>query len=304
MRTGTSLGAGILLAAGCMGVAAAQPLKVCMADDNPPLSYRAGGSAKGLDVKLAAAIASKLDRPLEVILFESEFEADKNLAHEVNALLSSGVCELASGYPLLATDLGPPSRPTARVPDHPGAKRRSARPWIPLKTLAASRAYQATAMGLIVRDPSLAGITLDAPGDARIGIVVGTVPGTVVAMFRGGRLRAQTVSLGQGQDALEALEAGQVDASLANLGRYDAWRLKHPSSMLRRTPYTHPLRINIGFVGLAESPELLASADSVIDGALRTGQLQEWAAQEGVSWLEPKEPQISGAIGLVDLLRE
>lgn len=304
MRASDGWKAGILLAAGLVGGAAAQPLKVCVADDNAPLSYRAGGTFKGLDVKLAAAIASSLDRPLEVIPFESEFEADKNLAHEVNALLSSGVCELASGYPLLSSDLGPPSRPTARVPDHPGAKRPSGRAWIPLRSLAASRAYHATALGLIVRDPSLAGATLETLGDARIGVEAGTVSGTVVALFRGGRLRAQTVSLGYGQDALETLEAGQTDASLVSLGRYDAWRLKHPASALRRTPYTHPLKINIGFVGLAENAELLASANSVIDAALRTGRLLEWAAAEGVSWLEPKEPQISAPVGLAEMLRE
>jgi ABC-type amino acid transport substrate-binding protein len=290
--------------AAATGLAAAQALTVCMAEDNPPLSYRAQGQDRGLDVRVAQAVAEELGRPLKVVFFESKYEHESTLSHEVNALLSSGVCDMASGFALIASDLGPPSRPTARVPDYPGAKRPPQRPWVPLGTLVPSRPYHAMAMGLVVRDPARAGATLADPGDAKIGAVSGTLAGTVVQMYRNGKLRPQVVSLAQNQDALEQLEAGRIDATLVALDRLDAWRLAHPGSALRRAAYTHPLRINMGFVARSDAPLVIAAADRVIERALASGDLKRWSEENGSTWVEPAEPRVSVAIGLADLLRE
>lgn len=297
------LAASMLL--GAAGTAhAAPPLTVCMAENNPPLSYRAAGEPRGLDARIAQAVAAELGRTLQVIPFESKYEADRMLSHEVNAMLSSGVCELASGFPLLAGDLGAPSRPTARVPDHPGAPPPPKRPWVPLGTLAPSLAYHAVALGLLVRDPARESATLADPGDARIGVIAGTMAGTAVTLYRNGRLRPQLVSLAQNQDALEQLDTGRIDATLASLDRYDAWRLAHPDSRIRRAAYLHPLRINIGFVARAEAAQVLEAANRVIARALADGDLQRWSAASGMSWIAPVDPQVGRPIGLPDLLAE
>lgn len=295
------LAAAALLGSACT-VFAAPPLTVCMAENNPPLSYRVAGESRGLDTRVAGAIAAELGRPLQVIPFESKYEGDSTLTHEVNALLSSGVCELASGFPLLASDLGAPTRPTARVPDYPGAKRPPLRPWVPLGTLVPSRAYHTVALALLVRDPAREAATLAAPGDARIGVTAGTMAGTAVTLYRNGKLRPQLVSLAQNQDALEQLDAGHIDATLASLDRYDAWRLAHPATAVRRAAYLHPLRINIGFVARAESGPVLDAANRVIARALADGDLQRWSTATGTSWIAPGEPQVGRAIGLPDLL--
>lgn len=298
----------VLLAAAGLALVAghstAQPLTVCMAENNAPLSYEGKGEIRGLDLRIAQAIAAELQRPLKVIPFESEYETGSSLAHEVNALLSSGVCELTSGFPLLAGDLGPATRPTARVPDYPGAKRRPQRPWVPLGALAPSLAYHAVAWGLIVREASRESATLAEPGDARIGVMAGTMTGSVVMLYRNGKLRPQLVNLSQNQDALEQLDAGKIDATLSSLDRYDAWRLEHPTSVVRRAAYVHPLRINVGFVGRSDSQEVLAAANRVISRSLADGELQRWAAASGATWMAPSEPQISAPIGLMDLVRE
>jgi ABC-type amino acid transport substrate-binding protein len=302
LRVARAAVGGVLALAAAVGALAAIPLTVCVAESNPPLSHQAGGELRGLDVRVAQAIAAELERPLQLIPFESKYEAESTLAHEVNALLSSGVCELASGYPLLAGDLGAPSRPTTRVPDHPGAARRPQRAWVPLGELAPSRAYHAAALGLLVREPAREGATLAEPGDARIGVTAGTMAGTAVTLYRNGKLRPQLVSLSKNQDALEELEAGRIDATLAPLDRFDAWRLAHPASTIRRAAYLHPLRINIGFVARAESTTVLAAANRVIERALADGELQRWSAAAGTSWVTPAEPQVGRAIGLADLL--
>lgn len=286
------------------GHVSAHALTVCMAGNNPPLSYQGKDKVQGLDVRVAQAIAAELQRPLKVIPFESEYEADRSLTHEVNALLSSGVCELASGFPLLASDLGAPTRPTARVPDYPGAMRPPQRPWAPLGTLVPSLAYHAVAWGLIVREASRESATLAEPGNARIGLTAGTMAGSAVTLYRNGKLRPQLVSLPQNQDALEQLDAGKFDATLISLDRYDAWHLAHPASTLRRAAYVHPLRINIGFVARSDAPEVLAAANRVISRSLADGELQRWTAASGITWIAPAEPQVGAPIGLMDLLRE
>ena len=275
-----------------------------MAENNPPLSYAVGGELRGLDVRVAQGVAAELGRPLQLVPFESKYEAESTLAHEVNALLSSGVCALASGFPLLAGDLGLASRPTSRVPDHPGAKRAPLREWVTLGTLVPSRAYHAVALALLVREPARETATLGQLGDARIGVVAGTMAGTAVTLYRNGKLRAQQVSLSKNEDALEALDAGRIDATLASLDRYDAWRLAHPVSGVRRAAYVHPLRINIGLVARDDAPEVMAAANRVIERALESGELQRWSAETGTTWIAPVDPQVGRAIGLAELMAE
>ena len=92
-----------------------QALTVCMSEDNAPLSYIVKGESRGLDVRLAQAVAVELGRPLKVVSFESKYDQDSTLSQEVNAMLSSDVCDIASGFSMLATDLGPPTRATPRT---------------------------------------------------------------------------------------------------------------------------------------------------------------------------------------------
>ena len=299
-----SLTSAVMVATASAVAMPAEPLAVCMAENNPPLSYATGDALSGLDVRVAQAIADELGRPLRIVPFESKRDGDSTLSHEVNALLSSGVCEMASGFALFASDLGAPSRPTARVPDHPGAPRPAKRPWVTLGTLVASRAYHTVAMGLVVRDAARESATLAELGDARIAAVSGTLTGSAVSMYRGGKWRKQIVSLGQNQDAFSELEAGRVDATLATLDRLDAWRIANPTTQLRRTAYLHPLRINIGFVMRSDAPALTEAANRVITRAVENGDLPQWSSAAGSTWITPAEPQIGATFGLMELLRE
>jgi len=159
-------------------------------------------------------------------------------------------------------------------------------------------------MGLVVREASRQSATLADPGDARIGVTAGTMAGTAVLLYRNGKLRPQLVTVAQNQDVLEQLEAGRFDATLVSLDRLDAWRLSHPGSALRRAAYVHPLRINLGFVARAEANQVLGAANRVIERALATGDLQRWSDAAGSTWIAPAEPEISGPIGLAEILRE
>ena len=276
------------------------PLKVCMAEGNSPLSYRVDKAAHGLDVALSQAIAAELRRPLEVVFFESQYERETTLAQEVNALLSSGVCQLASGYALFAADLGAPARASARTPDHDGAKPRRQRPFVTLGRLAATRAYYASAMGVVTANPDLRVDRLADLQGMRVGAVTGTLAGSALVLYRSGALQAGLVTLSQREDLLEALEAGRFDATLTPLNKFDAYRLLHPNTRIARASFVHPLRINLGVVGL-EAEHALGEADRVIEKALASGELQRWAGSHGTTWVRPEMPDINTPFSLGSL---
>jgi ABC-type amino acid transport substrate-binding protein len=277
------------------------PLKVCAAAANPPLSHAVDGQPRGLDVAVAKAIAAELRRPLEIVFFESEYDRDKTLAQEVNALLSSRVCDLASAFALFAAEFGAPSRDSARTPDYPGAKPRRQRPFIPLSRLSGTRAYYAMAMGVITGNPALRVDTLADLQSSSVGSVTGTMAGAALMFYRNGILQPRLVTLSQREDLLEALEAGRFDATLTPLSKYDAYRSSHPDTRLSRAKFVHPLRINMGFVALESESSTIAAANRVIERALASGDLKRWAEEAGATWIAPEPPDIQPVMGLGSL---
>jgi hypothetical protein len=47
------------------------------------------------------------------------------------------------------------------------------------------------------------------------------------------------------------LEAGEADATLVPVHRFDAYRIEHPDTKLAPSGYFLPVGFNMGFVGLA-----------------------------------------------------
>lgn len=295
-----------LLVLALHGAAAAAPFTLCAAEDNPPLSYATQKQPRGLDIRIGQAVAAELGREFRWLPFESAYEKETQLTHEVNALLSSGLCDAASGFPLVKGDLGEPSRPTAKTPDHPGAKRKRERPYVALGALVASRGYLAATLGVAQRDGTR---TVNGLGDlrdagARIGVVTGTLAGSLAQGWRHGALRPQLVSYGHRDDVFAELAAGRVDAVLAPLALLDGWRVAHPGTPLAAAAWRKPIGINLGFVTLAPASEVRAAIDAVIGRALADGSLARWAAEEGVSFTPPVAPDVSGGIGLAALIND
>src|SRR5262249_23465350 len=97
---------------------AADSLRVCLDENQPPLSAQPRGkAATGFDVVLAEAIAERLGRPLQIQWFESKLDEDSSPQLEANALLSDGRCALLGGYAFTRDSLVVPGVKTARLPD-------------------------------------------------------------------------------------------------------------------------------------------------------------------------------------------
>jgi len=292
----------VLSLGACNAMAQSAPLTVCIAEDNEPLSYVHEGKPRGFDVRIAQAIADEMGRPLRIVPFETEYERESTLAREVDALLSSQVCELASGFPLLGEDFGVPIG-SARTPDFPGAKRFRERPFVPLMQMSPSRPYQGMALVVASRREVARPVTrLSDLKGLRIANVAGTLSSALLVMYQHGMLRPNLVSLPQrGDTVFELMAKGQIDAAVVSAGLYDAWHLHHPDGALVKADYVRPLGINIGFVATAQGTQALQVANRVIDRALERGDLERWAAAEGVSWMRPTEPDVSRAPALHQL---
>lgn len=279
-------------------VAAADALRVCLDEDLPPLSvHHRGKPASGFDVALAQAVAQRLGRSLEIQWFESKLDEDSSPALETNALLSDGRCSLVGGYALTTDSLVVPGLKTAKLPDFEGATGPDHRRRVPLGVLTPSDPYVYSAL-TVVLGPKAADRHITAIGDLaglRIGIESGTLADALLMTFDKGRLIDNVTHLVPTRDdLLGTLERGDLDATLVDMRRLDAYRATHPDTKLTASGYFYPIGVNRGYVGLASDPALLAEVNKVLSALQADGTVARLAATAGVSFLPPREPVILG----------
>jgi ABC-type amino acid transport substrate-binding protein len=288
--------------------AAGEPLTVCLDEDLPPLSaHHRGKPDSGFDVALAQAIADRLGRPLRIQWFESKLDEDSSPALEANALLSDGRCALVGSYALTRDSLVVPGVKTAKLPDFEGATRPDRTRRVPLGVLAPSQPYVYSPLTIALgakapekalekaRDRQMAGVG-DLAG-MRIGIESGTLADAILMTFDHGRLIDDITHLVPGRDdLLGALERGELDATLLDLRRLDAWRAGHPDSRIAASGYFYPIGANRGYVGLAGDQALLAAVNRALSDLQTAGTTASLAGAAGLTFLPPREPAVLGDV--------
>jgi ABC-type amino acid transport substrate-binding protein len=296
----SAFGAAIAWAAAATmpAAAAGDVLRVCLDEDLPPLSvHHRGKPASGFDVALAQAIAQRLGRPLEIQWFESKLDEDSSPSLETNALLSDGRCSLVGGYGLTTDSLVAPGLKTAKLPDFEGATGPDHRRRVPLGVLVPSNPYIYSALTVVLGpkavDHRVAGIG-DLAG-LRIGIESGTLADALLMTFDNGKLIDNITHLVPTRDdLLGTLERGELDATLVDMRRLDAYRVIHPDTKLTASGYFYPIGVNRGYVGLASNPALLAEINTALSALQADGTVAKLAEAAGVSFLPPREPVILG----------
>jgi ABC-type amino acid transport substrate-binding protein len=277
-------------------VAAGEALKVCLDENLPPLSaHRRGAPDSGFDLMLAREIAQRLGRPLEVQWFGSKLDEDSSPALETNALLSDGRCSLVGSYALTRDSLVVPGTKTAKLPDFEGATGPDHRRRVPLGVLAASEPYIYSPL-TIVLSPKAHDRHISGVGDLaglRVGTESGTLADAILMTFDNGRLIDDITHLVPGRDdLLGTLEHGELDATLLDLRRFDAYRAAHPDTRLAGSGYFYPIGVNRGYVGLASDPALLVEVNKALVDLQATGAVMKLAEAAGLTFLPPHEPKI------------
>jgi ABC-type amino acid transport substrate-binding protein len=288
----------VLTAISPVRATAGEELKVCLDEDLPPLSVHHRGTAgSGFDVSLAQAVAQKLGRQLTIQWFESKLDEDSSPALEANALLSDRRCSLVGSYALTRDSLVVPGLKTAKLPDFQGATRDDRRRRVPLGVLAPSQPYVYSPLTIVLgakaRDRRITGV-----GDLatlRIGIESGTLADAILMTFGNGKLIDDITHLVPGRDdLLGALDRGDLDATLLDLRRYDAYRAAHPDTKLAPSGYYYPIGANRGYVGLASDPTLLVAVNQALSDLQGAGTIAELGRAAGLTFLPPREPAILG----------
>ncbi|MGX1324535.1 ABC-type amino acid transport substrate-binding protein [Bradyrhizobium sp. USDA 377] len=280
--------------------AADDPLKICLDEDRPPLSvHHKGKPDAGFDLLLAQAIAERLGRPLKIQWFESKLDEDSSPQLEANALLSDGRCSLVGGYALTQDSLVKPGMKTARLPDFAGATREDRRRRVALGVLAPSGPYVYSPMTVVlgpkVQGRRIAGIS-DLAG-LRLVIESGSLGDAILMTFDKGRLIDSITHLVPGRDdLLGALNRGDHDATLIDLGRFDAYRTAHPDTAITASGYYYPIGANRGYVGLASDPALIDAVNKALAELATEGKIAEFGKQAGLTYLPPREPAILGDV--------
>ena len=300
IRSYAAAAVALMTMAAMPAVAAADALRVCLDEDLPPLSvHHRGKPASGFDVALAQAVAQRLGRSLEIQWFESKLDEDSSPALETNALLSDGRCSLVGGYALTTDSLVVPGLKTAKLPDFEGATGPDHRRRVPLGVLTPTDPYIYSAL-TVVLGPKAAERHISGIGDLaglRIGIESGTLADALLMTFDKGRLIDNITHLVPGRDdLLGTLDRGDLDATLLDLRRLDAYRATHPDAKLAGSGYFYPIGANRGYVGLASDPDLLVAVNQALTDLQAAGTIAQLGQAAGLTYLPPREPTILGDV--------
>jgi ABC-type amino acid transport substrate-binding protein len=271
-----------------------KPLRVCLEANSGLYSFKRGTQQGGFDMLVAEAVAARLGRRLSIIWFETEQDKENNAVWETNALLSAGVCDLVGGYAFFHAALGPAGQPASTLPDYDGRSPRARSRAVPLGTLVASRPYHfapfTIVLGLGARDRRIA--RLSDLADLRLGSEVSTLASAILLRYQSGLLVNKIVHTTSLSDLWRRLEVGELDATLIELHRFDAYHVTHPETRLRATAYRHTIGFNMGFVTLEDARALLAQVNRVLDELHASSQFAILAQQVGLTYVAPREPVI------------
>lgn len=279
-------------------------LTVCLNEDIPLYSQHRGNEASGFDLKVAEAIAKRLDRKLIVQWFETKLEMDSSLTIDANALLSDKRCDLVGGYPLIKGTLGKPRVQIARLPGFDGSRPEDRRRRVTLGELLPTRPYHRSVLAVVVNGASVTK-PITALGDLeglKIGIEGGSLADAILMTFRDGRFVNQIMHIIPGRDdLLGKLEAGEFDATMVNLRRFDFYVSKHPATELKTSGFYHRIGSNMGMVGLAANATLIEEVDKAIADLEKKGELSALAAAAGLTYVPPQEPKVAENVSMADL---
>jgi ABC-type amino acid transport substrate-binding protein len=117
----------------------------------------------------------------------------------------------------------------------------------------------------------------------------------ILMTFDNGRLIDDITHLVPGRnDLLGTLDRGELDATLLDSRRFDAYRAAHPDTRLAGSGYFYPIGANRGYVGLSSDTALLEAVNRALADLQAAGALAGLAQRAGLTYLAPREPIILG----------
>ena len=263
-----------------------KPLTICLEQQNPPYSTEQGG----IDNLIALALADGLGAPLNIHWFETEEGDEGNPTLQVNALLSSGICELAGGFPMAKNSFADPGEQRYSLMS-PSGERRS----VSLQPLAPSLPYHARSYTLIWANskahPPITSLN-DLQG-IRVLAEENTIADLILMAHGGGKLRASIEHIKpDGNALLMTLQKQQAEAAWIALHRFETWQQSHPDSPFTPSGFQHDFTINLGYAALKTNYQLLERVDDLLMQMADDEEMEPLFAQRGLTYLAPQLPDL------------
>jgi ABC-type amino acid transport substrate-binding protein len=138
----------------------------------------------------------------------------------------------------------------------------------------------------------------------KLGVEGGTLADSILMTVEHGRFIPAVTHMVPGRgELLPRLEAGDYQATLIPIHRFDAYRLDHPDTKLRPSGYYLPVGFNMGFVGLATQADLIERVNAALDAMLKEGEVETLAKGAHMTYLPPREPYVLDRFLISDLAK-
>jgi ABC-type amino acid transport substrate-binding protein len=291
----------VLLAA---GAAAANdgtpPLTVCLNKDNKPFSYSLQGQTGGFDLAVAQAVARRLQRPLDVRWYEKERRRRGAVSVKTSVLVSAGVCQLVGGFPLVQSSLERPAGgEETTLPPVDGMGEESRKKPVKGSQLFASDGYHFAAVTPVLGQRVSGAVrTLDDLQPYRIVNRPASSGDLIVMAYKKGQLLKNASHVDIMTEPLDAVARGDADATIVESHRFDMYRVEQPQSPLRGSGLMLPIGFNLGFVTTADHAGLLRDVNAALDALRQSGELEQAARAEKLTYIAPIQPYVRTGLGL------
>ncbi len=302
-RLALFVGTACLSASMAQAASDAAPLSVCLNKDNAPFSFANEGAQAGFDVAVAQAVAAKLGRPLELRWYQKERRSRGSVAVKTSVLVNAGVCQLVGGFPLIQASLErPASGEQTTLPPVDGMPDESRKKPLSGSQLFPSHGYHFAGVTLVL-GPRVQGEirTLDELKPYRIGNRPAS-PGDLITMaYKQGLLLKNATHVDIQSDPFTELQNGSFDVTIAEMHRFDEYRVKNPQAPLRDAGMALPVGFNLGFVTTAEHADLLRQVNVALETLLQEGELARAASAAGLSFSAARTPYVRTGLGIEKL---
>lgn len=262
------------------------PLTLCLEENSAPFSSPNGG----IDNDIGQLLADELGRPLQIVWFQSEDGDEGSSANQINALLSSGLCELVGGFPLATDSLTPSPAKTypLELPDQ-------GRKLIRLKGIDHSLPYFSVSYALILGrgQQGLEINSLDNLTSLRVIAEQNSIADLLLMAHRGGMLRTKIIhSNPRTENLLDLLAASHGEAAWIERHRFEAWKQQHPKTDLTDSGYSHELKVNLGFALRADMIFLRDRVNEALSDLMDDAEIEKIVTSKGFSYQPPEEPLV------------
>lgn len=306
MKLGKTLLVSVLAAASAIAGAAdaapdANALTVCLNKDNAPFSSKKDGKESGFDLFVAQAVARQLGKPLEVKWYEKERRSRGPVSVKASVMVTSGVCQLVGGYPLLQSSLERPGGgETATLPPIDGIPAENRKQALKGSQLFASQPYHFAGVtpifGANVTQQKIE--SLDELKSYKIGNRPAAIGDLIGMAYKQGLLVKNLSHVDVQVDPLDAMARGEFDVTIIEAHRFDMYRAEHPQTTLRPSGLVLPVGFNLGFVTTDEHAELLKAVSGAIDALSKSGEMEKTARAAGLTYIAPQQPAVHTGLGL------